>query len=123
VLESLPITPNGKVDRRALPAPDATGPAVDDRSTFVRPRNDLEEAVARIWSEVLGIDRIGVHDNFFDLGGHSLKATRVISRLRESFRIELRMRSLFERPTVAGLSDALLEQLLEQDLHRSGAAS
>ena len=83
----------------------------------------MEEAVAGIWSEVLGIDRIGVHDNFFDLGGHSLKATRVISRLRESFRIELRMRSLFERPTVAGLSEALLEQLLEQDPHRSGAAS
>jgi amino acid adenylation domain-containing protein len=100
-LETLPLTPNKKIDRRALPAPDDTRP--DLEQTFVAPRTPVEELVTGIWSQVLGLKQIGVHDNFFELGGHSLLATQVISRLRQAFEVELPLRSLFEAPTVAGL--------------------
>lgn len=104
-LDVLPLTPNGKVDRRALPAPDQARPKLEE--TLVEPRNPIEEAVARIWAQVLGLERVGVDDNFFDLGGHSLLATQVISRVREAYQVELSLRSLFETPTVAGLADAV----------------
>ncbi|MBD2040238.1 non-ribosomal peptide synthetase [Microcoleus sp. FACHB-672] len=117
LLEALPLTPNGKVDRRALPAPDtAMG---DLASTFISPRNPIEEVIAGIWSEVLHVDRVGIHDNFFELGGHSLLATQVISRLREALQIELPLRYLFESPTVAGLSERIIittENLTETTL-------
>jgi amino acid adenylation domain-containing protein len=100
VLESMPLTPSGKVDRRALPAPDpAAAPA-----GRVPPRTPAEELVAGIWERILGV-RPGVHDNFFDLGGHSLRATQVVSRVREAFGAELPLRALFEAPTVAGLAE------------------
>ncbi|HMC07779.1 MAG TPA: amino acid adenylation domain-containing protein, partial [Actinomycetota bacterium] len=101
-LPALPRTPNGKVDRRALPAPglDSTGRAGAD----VPPRSPVEEVVAGIWREALGLERVGIHENFFHLGGHSLLATRVVSRLRDTFRTELPLRTLFEKPTVAGLA-------------------
>jgi ubiquinone/menaquinone biosynthesis C-methylase UbiE/acyl carrier protein len=102
VLETLPLNPNGKVDRQALPAPDTARPEL--RESFVAPRSAVEEVIAGMWSELLGIEQIGVHDNFFDLGGHSLLATQVISRIREAFGVELPLRCLFERPTAAGLS-------------------
>ena len=104
-LDVLPLTPNGKVDRRALPAPDQARPKLEE--TLVEPRNPIEEALARIWAQVLGLERVGVDDNFFDLGGHSLLATQVISRVREAYQVELSLRSLFETPTVAGLADAV----------------
>jgi amino acid adenylation domain-containing protein len=100
VLESMPLTPSGKVDRRALPEPDGTAAAANR----VPPRTPAEELVAGIWERVLGV-RPGVHDNFFDLGGHSLRATQVVSRLREAFGAELPLRALFEAPTVAGLAE------------------
>ncbi|HET7695318.1 MAG TPA: amino acid adenylation domain-containing protein [Vicinamibacterales bacterium] len=118
LLPELPLTANGKVDRRALPPPEAV--AADGAAAHVDPRNELEEAVAEIWRSVLGIQKVGIHDNFFDAGGHSLMATRVIARLRETFGVEVGVRSLFEHPTIAGLADALLEKMLEQD---AGAAS
>jgi hypothetical protein len=83
VLETFPLTPNGKVDRRALPAPDRTPPQSD--TAFAAPRSPVEEALVDIWREVIGLDRIGIHDNFFELGGHSLLATRVLSKVRAIF--------------------------------------
>ena len=101
-LEALPLTSNGKVDRRALPEPEASRPELED--AFLAPRNAVEDAVAAIWRQVLGLERIGVRDNFFDLGGHSLLAMQVISRARDAFQVELPLRALFESPTVAGLA-------------------
>ncbi|HEX7243233.1 MAG TPA: phosphopantetheine-binding protein, partial [Longimicrobiaceae bacterium] len=103
-LDALPITPNGKLDRRALPAPGEGGGAED--AARVAPRDAVEEVVASIWSEVLGTGPVGVHDSFFDLGGHSLRATQVISRMRESLQVEVPLRAIFDDPTVAGLAAA-----------------
>ncbi len=87
LLPALPLTPNGKIDRKALPAPDtARG---DLRSAYVAPRGPVEEVVAGIWAEVLGLDRVGVLDDFFDLGGHSLLSTRIVARLRDAFRTDV----------------------------------
>ncbi|MHA7629651.1 non-ribosomal peptide synthase/polyketide synthase [Corallococcus sp. M7] len=98
-LEALPLTSNGKVDRKALPVPDAS-PLVD----FVGPRNPTEEKLADVFAQVLRVERVGIHDDFFALGGHSLLATQLMSRVRATFRRELPVRALFEAPTVAGLA-------------------
>jgi acyl carrier protein len=100
VMESLPLTPNGKVDRRALPAPDATR----SEAEHVAPRSDTEAALCDIWSEVLKVDRVGVTDDFFLLGGHSLMATQMASHIRLRFGITLSLRALFESRTVAMLA-------------------
>ena len=105
VLEALPLTHNGKVDREALPAPEGVSFRPD--ALFVAPRGPLEEEVASIWGAVLGLERVGAHDNFFDLGGHSLLATQVISRLREATGVEIPLRALFESPTVAGMAERI----------------
>jgi amino acid adenylation domain-containing protein len=107
VLDSLPLTPNGKLDRKALPAPDQTRPELE--KTFVAPRTPVEETLASIWSDVLQFDHVGIHDNFFELGGHSLLATQLISRIRETFKIDLPLRSLFEAPTIYGLAQRIQE--------------
>jgi Acyl-CoA synthetases (AMP-forming)/AMP-acid ligases II len=107
VLDTLPRTPNGKLDRRALPDPERVGTEL--RNNYVAPRTATEETLARIWSEVLGVERIGVQDSFFDLGGHSLLATQVLMRVREAFQIEVPLRNLFATPTVEGLAIAVLE--------------
>ncbi|MBV7340143.1 amino acid adenylation domain-containing protein [Chloroflexi bacterium TSY] len=115
LLDALPLTPNAKVDRRALPAPDLSRPELSE--AFVAPRTLLEGQVAAIWAQVLGMEdgatseagAIGIHDNFFELGGHSLSATQVISRLLQEFSVELTLPSLFKVPTIAGLA-----QLIEQ---------
>jgi amino acid adenylation domain-containing protein/non-ribosomal peptide synthase protein (TIGR01720 family)/FkbM family methyltransferase len=101
VLPAWPLTPNGKVDRAALPAPET------DDQAFVAPRTDTEHAVAGVWAELLGVDRVGADDDFFLLGGHSLLATRVMARLRATYGIELPLRTLFESPTVAGVARAV----------------
>ncbi len=106
-LEALPLTSNGKVDRNALPAPDPAHLTLE--SEFVPPRTPTEEVVAGIWAAVLGLDRVGVHDDFFELGGHSLLATQVASRLRNTFAIEVPVRMLFEATTVAALSERVEE--------------
>jgi amino acid adenylation domain-containing protein len=104
LLDRLPLTAHGKVDRRALPAP------VPERAVeteYVPPRTEMEVTVARIWASVLGLERVGVHDDFFALGGHSLLATRVVSRLRGDAGVELPIRAVFDSPTVAGLAAAV----------------
>jgi amino acid adenylation domain-containing protein len=102
MLEALPLTPNGKLDRRALPAPDYAQQVWE--KSYLPPRDETEKSVAGIWSEVLGLERVGVEDNFFSIGGHSLLATQVISRVRQQFQIELPLRALFESPTVSELA-------------------
>ena len=106
-MDALPLSPNCKVDRKLLPAPDGARPELEQ--AFVVPRNDVEQTLANIWAEVLRLDQIGINDNFFDLGGHSLLATQVISRVQVAFNVELPLRSIFENPTVAGLGMALVQ--------------
>lgn len=107
-LDALPLTPNGKVDRRALPEPDYDQRELTE--TFVAPRNSVEETIAAVWREILGKSEVGVHDKFFDLGGHSLKATQVVSRLRKLFQSQISLRHMFEYPTIAGLAAVIGQQ-------------
>ncbi|MBZ5536434.1 MAG: amino acid adenylation domain-containing protein [Acidobacteriia bacterium] len=107
ILDSLPLSPNGKVDRRALPIPDASRPDLEEK--YIAPRNPVEEVLVGILGEVLGLERVGIHDNFFELGGHSLMATRAVGRIRDAFELELPLRRLFEAPTAAELADLLLQ--------------
>lgn len=111
-LPALPLTPNGKVDRRALPIPEKISPQL--AAQFVAPRNPTEAAIATIWMEVLGLETVGVHSHFFDLGGHSLLATQVLSRLRETFEIELPLSQLFEARTVAEIAIVVETALLAE---------
>jgi acyl carrier protein len=101
-LVSLPRTPNGKINRGALPAPDAG--QLDPSAKFIAPRTEVEKTLARVWGEVLKLERVGIHDNFFDLGGHSLLATQVLSRLRNDLSTEISLRTLFESPTIEELA-------------------
>jgi amino acid adenylation domain-containing protein len=107
-LAVLPLTPNGKVDWQRLPAPERI------KSNFVPPRTDIEQNIADIWSQVLRIEQIGIEDSFFDLGGHSLSATQVISRLRQFFQLDLPLRYLFDFPTIGQLSEVITQKLAEQ---------
>jgi amino acid adenylation domain-containing protein len=105
-LDTLPLTPNGKIDRKALPAP---GGRRELAATYVAPRTPVEEVVAGIWAEALGLDQVGVLDDFFDLGGHSLLSTRIVARIRDAFQVEIPLHRVFAEPTVAGLTRTLLE--------------
>ena len=119
-LAALPLTPSGKLDVRALPVPDAID--AESETTFVPPRTPVEELVASIWIEVLGIERVGVDDDFFALGGHSLLATQVIARLRRDLTVEVPLVALFEAPTVAAVA-AVVEEALLAEAERSPAAA
>jgi acyl carrier protein len=107
LLEAIPRNLNGKVDRRALPVPDRVLPERD--GTVMAPRTPVEKALAEIWAEVLGFEQISVQDNFFDLGGHSLFATRVLTRVREIFQVDLPLHTLFELPTLAEFAVAITQ--------------
>ncbi|HYX25073.1 MAG TPA: amino acid adenylation domain-containing protein, partial [Thermoanaerobaculia bacterium] len=102
LLDALPLSANGKVDRRRLPAPDVARP--ETGQSLVGPRNATEARLVEIWSELLGIERIGVDDDFFELGGHSLLATQAVSRVREAFGVELPLRTFFDAPSVAAMA-------------------
>jgi len=105
VLDQLPLTPNGKIDRKALPAPDYAKDLL--QNGYIAPTTETERTLTQIWSRVLGVEKIGVADNFFMIGGHSLLATQVVSRVRQSFAIEMPLREMFESPTIAELSKAV----------------
>jgi amino acid adenylation domain-containing protein len=108
VLDTMPLTPNGKVDRRALPAPNTDHIQLD--TEFVAPSNMTEEILASIWADVLGVERLSIKDSFFALGGHSLLATQVVSRIRQAFSIEIPLQSLFENPTIATLAQTIAQE-------------
>ena len=105
-IERLPLTPNGKVERTALPPLDLSQLR---RANYVAPRNPVEQALARIWADVLKLERISIYDNFFELGGHSLLATQALSRVRRHFDMELPLQGLFKSPTIAGLSELIAQ--------------
>jgi thioester reductase-like protein len=107
-LDALPLTPSGKIDRRALPAPGALRPALE--AAFAPPEGPVEQALAAIWAELLGADRVGVHDDFFDLGGHSVMVAQVVFRLQDALGVELPIRALYETPTIAGLARSLEQE-------------
>jgi acyl carrier protein len=117
LLERLPLTPNGKVDRKALPAPSQLRRRVE--AAFAPPRTATERTLATIWSSLLGIEGVGLHDNFFELGGHSLLATQVISRIRQSFAIDLPLRALFESASIMSLAQRIEESKLAEALQLS----
>jgi amino acid adenylation domain-containing protein len=102
MLEKLPLLPNNKVDRIALPAPDHLRPQIEQ--VFVAPRTPTEETLASVWKDLLNIDQVGIHDNFFSLGGNSLQATQITSRVRETLAVELPLRAIFETATIAELA-------------------
>jgi hypothetical protein len=108
-LDALPFTPSGKIDRRALPEPGES-----ERAEYVAPRTPLEEGLAKIWEDLLGVERVGVNDDFFALGGHSLLATQAIIRIRSAY-AEIPLHSLFDSPTVAGLADAIVQTELDRE--------
>jgi amino acid adenylation domain-containing protein len=106
-LDSMPVAPNGKIDRRALPELDTMRPELC--VPYVAPVTPVEEVLAKIWADVLGLDRVGIHDNFFDLGGHSLHATQVVSRVRRDLGVEVSLRALFDKPAIADLAEMVAE--------------
>jgi amino acid adenylation domain-containing protein len=112
-LPALPLTPNGKLDRSALPAPDRAAAAVCE---FQAPEGELEEAIAALWRDLLGLERIGRHDDFFALGGHSLLVTQLSARLRERFHIEVPIRALFEIPTLSAFAQYVHARQVERFL-------
>jgi amino acid adenylation domain-containing protein/thioester reductase-like protein len=105
MMDAMPLTPNGKIDRRVLPAPSQARPSLEQ--IFVAPRNATEQKLAAIWSQILDIQLIGIHDNFFDLGGHSLLVAKMMIQLEEAFGLKLSLDSLFELPTIAGLTRSI----------------
>ncbi len=109
-LAALPLTANGKLDRAALPAPDAGRPEL--AGGYVAPATPAEELLAGIWAQVLGITQVGTTDSFFDLGGHSLLATQVISRIRVVFGAEIPLADLFDHPTVQALAARVEDRIL-----------
>lgn len=112
LLDALPVTSNGKVDRRKLPALDEyLNPGQDE--SYVAPATPFEERMAELWAEVLHLRRVGIHDNFFEIGGHSLLSVQLITRVRATWSIELPLRSLFEAPTVAGLAARVAQSLAQ----------
>jgi acyl carrier protein len=107
LLDELPLTANGKVDRRALPAPDHQH--IESHRSYVAPQTPVEELLASIWSEVLHVEQVGIHDNFFDLGGHSLLVTRLHAGLQEHFQQKLTLLDIFKYPTINTLAQYLTQ--------------
>jgi surfactin family lipopeptide synthetase A len=122
VLDKIPLTPSGKVDRKALPKPDFSS----RQAIYAAPRTETEKVLCHIWQELLGVERVGITDNFFQLGGHSLLATQVVSRIRQNLHVELPLRTLFEAPTPLDLDQHIKmllrikqDQLQAVSIHKS----
>ena len=114
LLDSFPLTPNGKLDRRALPVPEQSAAVAS--AEFALPENELEEVISGIWMEALGAKHIGTNDNFFELGGHSITATQIVSRLNELFGVKLPLSSIFDASTIAGHAAVLMDFGLQHDV-------
>lgn len=114
-IDSIPLTPNGKLDRQALPEPDEQRPNL--RSDYRMPRNLAEKAIAGIWQEVLNLEEVGTHDNFFDLGGHSLLLVQVHAKLKEKFKLDLSLIELFTYPTVFDLARYIMQEQLDSSFY------
>lgn len=111
VLEALPLTPSGKVDRKALPQPDSLRPQLE--TAYVMPQTEVERVIAKVWQKALNVEKVGIHDNFFELGGHSLRMLHVYSKLREIFPINLSLMNLFRYPTISALAQYLSQGEME----------
>jgi len=105
LLESFPLTPNGKIDRKALPVHQRTRGELE--AAFVSPRTSVEKRLADIWAQILSINEVGIHDSFFELGGNSLLAMQAMTRLSDTFHTDIPLRAIFEKPTVAGLAEII----------------
>jgi amino acid adenylation domain-containing protein len=114
-LPAFTMTPNGKIDRKALPDPEPVRPEL--QPTYVEPSTDLEKVLAGIWCELLGLEKVGLHDHFFELGGHSLMITQMLARVQESLQIEVPLRAVFESPTIATLAQQV-EQIMVEDISK-----
>jgi acyl carrier protein len=112
MLDAMPLTPNGKIDRKALAKIDPDHSEL--ANTFVAPTNPVEEVLAGIWAEILGLEQVGIHHNFFELGGHSLLATQVISRIQDAMDVTLPLRTLFERQTIAELAVGIVQNMVAE---------
>jgi acyl carrier protein len=111
-LEALPLTPNGKVDRKALPNPEVLRPEL--AAAYVEPRTEVEQTIAKVWQQVLRVEKVGVHDNFFDLGGHSLLMVQVHQKLQEILKRDFVITKMFKYPTISSLVEYLIPQQREQ---------
>ena len=107
MIESLPLNPHGKVDRKSLPEPDDSRPNLEN--PFVLPYTPVEQELTEIWSEVLEIDQVGIQDKFLELGGNSLQATRIISKVLNTFKVKLSLQSLFAAPTIAEMAGLIIQ--------------
>ncbi|HHO58977.1 MAG TPA: methyltransferase domain-containing protein, partial [Thiotrichales bacterium] len=117
ILDAMPLNPNGKVDRKALPVPGDVRASLG--TEYTAPRSATEQALTEIWAEVLKLERVGIHDNFFDLGGHSLMATQVVSRVQERLNADMPLSEMFGYPTVAELAP-VIDALLAADDNDNG---
>jgi pyochelin synthetase len=122
LLDALPLTSNGKVDRLALSG--LQGLRSQFKAAYVMPQTETERLIASVWQEILQVEKVGIHDNFFELGGDSLQATKVVARLRETFQINLPLQSLLETPTLANLAEFIeqiyqLTQKLQAPIHNA----
>ena len=111
-MDGFPLAPNGKINRGALPEPASQRPALE--TTFVRPRNSIEKKVAEIWSKVLGLDELGVDDPFLELGGDSIRATQVISRVLDQFQVKVPMQALMHAPTIASMAELIMHRIVSK---------
>ena len=112
-LESFPLLPNGKIDRQALPSPEQNRPSLE--VSFQAPRSPLEESIAKIWCDVLKLERVGIQDNFFELGGHSLLGAKVVSNLRRTLNCQLNLIDVFQSPTVERLAALIYQRQTESE--------
>jgi surfactin family lipopeptide synthetase C len=112
LLDKFPLTQNGKIDRKALPLPG--GASLESEANYLAPRNSVEVTIVGIWSQLLAVERVGVNDNFFDLGGHSIFAIQLLSRLSKAFSLDLQIRLIYEKPTPAALAVAIVQAQAEQ---------